>query len=385
MPIPRPEGNLRGLFGAHWQAAQTANRHSSSLSPPQKSSMESAIPEHLRRPRTRHARISENHRPVGQGVVPRFAASVSRVSIAHLGVQHRPGEDASQVDCAVRWLMDQLALEAGPSLVERSSFVDRAGFHNQLLTSYSTDDVLDRWWQKIGHRWTRDHSLLPGVGRFAEIFQPSVDRVEAIAEGVIWHGLTRLAGRVSEPVLEQGYWGSMRDRIPLSQTDALSPSGAFRCTTEGSLTRVQPPSNLCLIRTGQDWSLGDLEEQQAYRLNIEPTMKASMDLLDGSGPRLGCLSNRYAWVLDGDGRVRQETFGLSLWRSLEQLERWAEGHFNHLASFLGAVRHGQRFGAAARFSRYHEVIVPSAEQVLLEYRNCHETTGLLAAMAASPS
>lgn len=345
--------------------------------------MEPAIPEHLRRPRTRHARISENHRPMGQGVVPRFAESDSRVSIAHLGIQHRPGERPSEVGGALRWLIDQLQAGDGPSWVDRATFVDRAGYRNQLLTCYATGEVFDRWWHRVGHRWTGEPSLGPGLGRFAEIFQPTLDRVEAIAEGVVWHGLTRLAGRVSGPVREQGYWGSMRDRIPLSQTDALSPSGSFRCTVEGSLIRVLPPSHLCLIRTGQDWSMGGPEEQRAYLDHIEPTMKASMDLLDESGPRLGCLCNRYAWVLGEDGSARHETFGLSLWRSLEQLERWAEVHFNHLASYLGAVRHGQRFGAEARFSRYHEVVVPTAEQVTLEYRNCHEQTGLLSAAATS--
>lgn len=345
--------------------------------------MESAIPEHLRRPRTRHARISESHRPVGQGVVPRFAESESRVSIAHLGIQYRLGERASEVDEALRWLVDQLRTGDGLSCVDRAAFVDGAGYHNQLLTSYSTGDAFDRWWQSVGHRWTGDPSPVPELGRFAEIFQPTMDRVEAIAEGVVWHGLTRLAGKVSGPVREQGYWGSMRDRIPLSQTDALSPSGNFRCTKEGSLIRVQVPSDLCLIRTGQDWSLGGQEERKAYIDHIEPTMKASMDLLDASGLRLGCLCNRYAWVLGEEGSTRHETFGMSVWHSLEHLERWAESHFNHLASYLGAVRHGQRFGVETQLSRYHEVIVPTAEQVTLEYRNCHEKTGLLTAMAAS--
>lgn len=320
---------------------------------------------------------------MGQGVVPRFAESESRVSIAHLGIQHRPGERSLEVDEALRWLVDHLQAGDAPSWVDRAAFVDRAGYHNQLFTCYSTGDVFDRWWQRAGYRWTGAPSLVPGVGRFAEIFQPTMDRVEAIAEGAVWHGLTRLAGRVSGPVREQGYWGSMRDRIPLSQTDALSPSGSFRRTMEGPLIRVQPPSQLCLIRTGQDWSLGGMEEQKSYLDHIEPTMKASMDLLDESGSRLGCLCNRYAWVVGEDGSARHETFGMSVWHSLERLERWAEMHFNHVASYLGVVRHGQRFGAETKFSRYHEVIVPTAEQVTLEYRNCHEMTGLLPATATS--
>lgn len=346
--------------------------------------MESAIPEHLRRTRTRQTRISSSHRPLGRGVVPRFDDAQTHVCTAYLGIQHRHGAWPQAADEAWRWLLDSLRADGGAFTIDSAVFVDRTGHGHRLLACYSAGEVFDRWWRRTGHRWTADAHSTPQVGRFAEIFRPTMDRLEAIAEGAVWHGLTRLAGRVSGPVQEQGYWGAMRDRLALSQTDAMAPEGEFKCWVEGSLIRVRPPSNLCLMRTGQDWSQGGAQERQSYLAHIEPTMKASMDLLDASGPNLGGLCNRYAWVLGEEGRTRSETFGMSVWRSLEHLERWAEVHYSHLASYLGAVRHAQQFGDDAAFSRYHEVIVPAADQVTLEYRNCHEETGLLpAALAGS--
>jgi aldoxime dehydratase len=53
-------------------------------------------------------------------------------------------------------------------------------------------------------------------------------------------------------VQEHAYWGGARDRITLSQTDALAPAGMPRVVAEGASRRVLPQDNLCLIRSGQD-------------------------------------------------------------------------------------------------------------------------------------
>lgn len=360
--------------------------------------METAIPKHLLRERSRQPRAggvheagdgsdqapvhSSGHSPgrvVGRAVVPRFAESVTAVSVVYLGLQHQDGCCLDQVAEAQAWLTQLLQGPGGPGHYEVSVFTDGAGHANVLFACYWLNHAFNAWWQGGGDQWTRSDALFPGIGRYAEIFQPTVDRIEAITDGIELHGLSRLAGEVSGPVREQSYWGAMRDRMALSQTDAMAAVGSFSRVSEGSLVRVLAPANLCVIRTGQDWSGGDSAEQADYLAKVEPTMKASTDLLDSSGLQFGCLCNRYAWLQDQAGTAKAATFGMSIWRSLAHLERWAEGHFNHLASYVSSVKHAERYGAATRLSRYHEVLVPAAEQMVFEYRNCHGGTGLLMA------
>lgn len=340
--------------------------------------MESGIPPHLLRTRTLPARLRPGFRATGQAVVPRFDATVTELSVAYLGLQQPPGQAPDAMLPAQQWLLSLLEDEAGPQHHDRSRFLDTSGHSHILFACYWTGPGFERWWQRLGHRWTRDTTQFQDLGRFAEVFVPSVDRVEAITDGLALHGLGRLAGRTSAAVIEQGYWGAMRDRLPIAQTDAMNPGGSFARHTQGRLTVLEPPSNLCVIRTGQDWSQALPAEQAAYLTRIEPSMKASSDLLSSQGARFGCLAHRYAWMIDADGRSTNTTFGLSIWRSLSQLELWAESHFTHLDSYVGALQHGERHGAAGRFSRYHEVLVPDATQARFEYLNCHAATGVMA-------
>ena len=57
--------------------------------------------------------------------------------------------------------------------------------------------------------------LRPGVARYETLFS-SLGRPEGVA--VIAEGM-------SGEVQEHAYWGGMRDRIPLSQTDEMAPGG----------------------------------------------------------------------------------------------------------------------------------------------------------------
>lgn len=343
--------------------------------------MESAIPDHLLCPRQRPARIADGFRPPGRAVVPRFAESVSAVSVAYFGLQHPPPRLTDGAWSAATWLIDQLQTADGPGHMDVTEFTDGAGFRNLLWACYWPGRGVEPWWQRIGHRWTGDASLFPKLGRFAEIFTPTVDRIDALTDGAALHGLARLAGRTSGPVLEQGYWGAMRDRIALSQTDAMTPHGRFELLAEGDLLKVHPPANLCVMRTSQDWSAAGAAERAAYFDELEPTMKAGTDLLQVSGASLGCVCSRYTWPIGGTRENQGASFGMSIWRSLIDLERWAESHPMHQAGHEASVRHAARFGTASQISRYHEVLVPSERQVRFEYRNCHRATGVLTAVA----
>ena len=75
------------------------------------------------------------------------------------------------------------------------------------------------------------------------------DRFEGV--GMAMRGL-------SDELQEHGYWGSMRDRLPLSQTDAMSSSGSRAIVAgaplSGHRVQVAGHQNIAMIRPGQEWT-----------------------------------------------------------------------------------------------------------------------------------
>ncbi len=181
--------------------------------------------------------------------------------------------------------------------------------------------------------------------------------------------------------MEHAYWGGMRDRIPLSQTSEMTPAGAPRLVRDGDRVRVEPHENICLIRSGQDWSDTEAAERRMYLDDVEPVLHAGMDFLRDEGLAIGCLANRYMTVLDSDGRATEKTYGMSWWNSLAALERWAESHPTHVRIFGAAMKYLSSLGPAAKLRLYHEVTVARAGDQFFEYLNCHDRTGMLKAIA----
>jgi aldoxime dehydratase len=180
-------------------------------------------------------------------------------------------------------------------------------------------------------------------------------------------------------VQEHAYWGGARDRIPLSQTDALAPAGMPRVVVDGARRRVVPQHNLCLIRSGQDWADTEAGERHMYEHDVEPVLRAGMDFLRDDGLAIGCYANRYMRVIDADGTPIEKSFGMGWWKSLADLEKWAESHPTHVAIFGAAMKYLLALGPAARLRLYHEVTVAAADEQFFEYLNCHDRTGMLRA------
>jgi aldoxime dehydratase len=348
--------------------------------------LQSAVPAHLRRTRSRSTRVGDDYVPRGVAYAPLFPESTTRLAVAYLGLQHPARQWETQSDLATSWLRNALAGDDGPAVIDSTQFVDTRGWINPMFICYWQDVARHRaWWDRIGHRWTRDEHLFGDIGRFAEVFSPAIDRVEGILSDGPREGLALLAGAIAGPIREHGYWGSMRDRIPLAQTDELSTDGGFSIATDGSLTRISAPGNLAVIRTGQDWNGASTEESACYLDMIEPTVKVSLEFMNHMGVEIGCLCSRYARFIDRAGMPTSKAINASIWLNLARLEHWAGSHWTHLASYASMTRHSMRFGAEMRLSRYHEVLVPATDQVVLEYRNCHRDTGLCAVASALDS
>ena len=173
-----------------------------------------------------------------------------------------------------------------------------------------------------------------GLGTFIEVLSPSVSDYETLFSSLGRpEGVAVLADSMSGEIMEHAYWGGMRDRIPLSQTSEMAPGGTPVLFATARGLRVKPHDNICLIRSGQDWSDTDAAERKMYLDDVEPVLREGMDFLRDDGRSIGCFANRYMTVLDRNGAPTEKSYGMSWWKSLAALERWAESHPTHVQYF----------------------------------------------------
>ena len=145
----------------------------------------------------------------------------------------------------------------------------------------------------------------------------------------------------------------------------------------GRAARGLANGNLCLIRSGQDWSDTENSEREMYVRDVEPVLREGMDFLRDEGRTIGCYANWYMTVLGSDGKPLERSYGMSWWKSLAALERWAKSHPTHVAIFGAAMKYLMKLGPAAKLRLYHEVTVARANEQFFEYFKCHERTGML--------
>lgn len=342
--------------------------------------MESAIPAHLRTARTRHRRVPDDYAPPYPSFVARHRPAINRVAMAYFGVQYR-GEPPAAAGAVLAQIAARFNGDNGPAHWDRAQYVDQAGFANIVSVAY-WDDVarFDGWFAPAREQWTgRDGQV--GIGTFIEVLRPAIERYETLFSSPDRpEGIAVLADGMSSEVQEHAYWGGMRDRIPLSQTSEMAPGGEPVLLRDGPRLRVVARDNLCLIRSGQDWSSTDAYERRMYVDDVEPVLREGMDFLRDQGVAIGCYANRYMRVLGADGATSEKSYGQSWWKSLAALERWAESHPTHVRIFGAAMKYLSTLGPSAKLRLYHEVTVVAADEQFFEYLNCHPRTGMLAAV-----
>ncbi|PRX47074.1 aldoxime dehydratase [Prauserella shujinwangii] len=339
---------------------------------------ESAIPAHLATTRTRPARREPGWSPPYPSYVARFAPAVTSVAIVCFGVQHRTASEPADVRAALAELAEASADPDGPGRLDRAAYVDEAGYRTVLGLGYWDDPGrYDRWFARFRPRWLGERRSGGDTGFFVEALRPSVSRFETLLSNDRREGVACLADGLSGEIAEHGYWGGARDRLPVAQTDPLEPGAPPTLVRDGGLRVVRGQHNLCLIRSGQDWTDTDGDERRRYLDEVEPVLRAGMDFLRDEGQAVGCYANRYARLLGEDGEPVDKTFGMSWWRSLGHLDRWARDHPTHQAIFGQAMRYLSALGAGARLRLHHEVVVAAAAEQRFEYLGCHPRTGLL--------
>jgi len=339
-------------------------------------------------------RTPVDYSPAFSAFCARFPPTVKTIVMAIIGSQH-PSAMAAESAKATQRILSFMKDANAPKHYDLASVTDTSGFYNEVvlaywdsLLSYSTwrtSSGFESWWDGL------DPALEPH-GWFQEVFTPSMDRVETIYSevqpGMPLEGHGVMSDSLSGPVCEHVYWGSMRDRLPAGQIDELvGEEGAIteqERTVDTRKSRVKVPGkqNLCLIRSGQDWSKTKPEERKLYLETMHPVLIEGMRFLRDQGDEVGCYSCRLMSVLDSktSSSDTDQTFGLAYFDDIAGLEKWSKQHKTHLDIFGGFLGYVTKLDMQVALHLYHEVFVLQPEQQVFEYVGCHSRTGMLGGM-----
>jgi aldoxime dehydratase len=343
--------------------------------------MESAIDHHLTCPRTLSRRVADEYDPPFPMFVARAGQDLTQVVMGYFGVQYQGAPHRDEALATLRHIVDGFGQADGPGEHDLTHHRDEAGHDNLIAVGYWRDPAsYERWVSRpdVARWWSSEDRLSADVGVFREIVAPRADQFETLyAFTDRFPGVGAIMDGVSGDIQEHGYWGSMRDRIPLSQTDRMLASGRLEAQGDPAgrgRVVVRGHDNVALIRSGQDWAQTGADERELYLTEIEPVLRSGMDFLRDNGQDIGCYSNRYVRYIDLDGNPIDKSYNIGHWRSLDLLERWAESHPTHLRIFTTFFR---VVTSLEKLRLYHEVSVFDASDQYYEYVNCHPATGML--------
>lgn len=344
--------------------------------------MESAIDQHLKCPRSLSRRVSDDYQPPFPMWVARAAEDLQQVVMGYFGVQYRDAADRPEALAVLGQIVAQFGLADGPAEHDLTDHEDAQGHHNLIAVGYWRHAETHHRWlalPQVADWWASDDRLAGRVGVFREIVAPRADQFETLyAFQDRFPGVGAIMDGVSGEIEEHGYWGSMRDRFAISQTDWMKASGELQVLSgnpaAGGRVIIRGHDNVALIRSGQDWAEADGEERSLYLDEIEPVLRQGMDFLRDNGPAVGCYSNRYVRYIDLNGNFLNKSYNIGHWRSLDLLERWAESHPTHLRIFVTFFR---VVTGLSKLRLYHEVSVFDGKDQFYEYVNCHPETGMM--------
>ncbi|KAF2759566.1 hypothetical protein EJ05DRAFT_302431 [Pseudovirgaria hyperparasitica] len=351
-------------------------------------SLEAAIPPHLRTTRSQPLNTPPSYTPPVPAYTARFPQSTKHLVIAIYGAQTK-SLPASSLHPLLKFIRSTLT--SAPEHWDTASSTDSLGYQTHVVIAYWHSSTAHAAWSAASgfEAWWAD--LQPGpVGWFKEVFTPPIDRVETVfSDRVVPEGVAHMREDMSGEMREHVYWGSMRDRMPVAQTDALE--GEVRkgdghmgeadgdVDTAERRVRVRGQRNLCVIRSGQDWSDTRPEERKLYLETMHPVLEKGMWFLRDEGGEIGCLENRLMTVLDPEKLTTgtDKTFGLGYFDSMESLEKWSREHPTHMEIFGGFLKYVKQLDNDYTLRLFNEVLVLQQEQQDFEYIGCHPKTGML--------
>lgn len=348
-------------------------------------------------------RQPKNYRPP----VPRWQLQlppgIDRVYTIYVGVQQHAADAPTQAaasrakELILNWI-DATRPEAHEAFtVVEGNDVEPAGRADVWVCYFTDAAAYERSVRALA--LSALHASVPGssnVGLWCERFATAVSRLETNYSGLDYlPGLARVGGgAVPVEHTYSAYWGAARDRIPDSAHDLFARSCPDDDDDDERATD-QPPSgiapdgrgkrlvgtnyeNMVHIRSGQFWERCGDDEAAAYESVLEPALMTGLRYLWANQAETGTVGLRFVRNADGGGRTeRKETCAAGFFRSLGDLENWAERHPSHKAIYLGAIKHANTFGPERKMRTWHEVSVLKAGEARFEYVNCTPNTGVI--------
>lgn len=325
--------------------------------------------------RTHPLRMPKGWEPPVPAWSSRFPESQASVSMAVIGFQH---PDAMSVEAHLKGLFaalegaeirDLVTSDAGGGLRETACIAYWRS--PEAATTTLQSEAFSAFWEQHSPEGL-------AYGLFKECTNIPFERTETLFSSPIHdHGYSQLREGIVGPIRHHQYWGGMRDRIPLSAHDTLdAPSPIRLIERSDNRVVVEAHENLCIIRSGQDWSQCDAEQLAEYQDQIEPVLKAGMAFLRDRGDQVNCYACRYMMDVALDGSDQKRSCGLAYFRTMADLEGWAEHHPTHLRIFNTFLSIAPKHGPNLQLRLWHEVsVLPAADQ-RAEYVNCRKGSGL---------
>jgi len=359
--------------------------------------LEYAIPEHLRRERKCPVSTPDNFVPPFPAYCARFPTTMHNLVMATIGVQYRnlSENDGKGIE-AIKNFITAAPDAVRPSFWEVASVTDKTGAYNIAVLAYWPGAEVYRQWEcQSGFRswWCSPERETEGHGWFQEILNPTIDRFETVfSNNASPEGAANMQEKISGEMEQHAYWGSMRDRLAAAQDDELkgqrgteadgNPNGSARDRNSAGRVRVPGRANLCVIRSGQDWSDTLPVERKLYLESIHPVLVKGMDYLRDQGRNDGCYSMNLWDVVDPETHKadRKRTYGLGYFDDLASLERWSKTHQTHVNIFSGFLAYAKKLDNVLSLKLFHEVYVLEQDQQFFEYVGCHAESGMCGAL-----
>ncbi|PVI03301.1 hypothetical protein DM02DRAFT_612378 [Periconia macrospinosa] len=353
--------------------------------------LECAIPEHMRVKRTCPVGTPQNYEPPFPGYCARFPEKMNNLVMAIIGGQYvSSAADGGAGIARIKEYVIEGPEALRPSFWEVVSVTDKkSAFNIAVIAYWPGTENYKKWAQESGFQqwWNGLDAQQEKHGWFLEVLSPSLQRFETIfSNHSAPEGAANMQEKISGELEEHGYWGSMRDRLAAAQTDQLTGEKWEASTTteqsnetSGKRVQVQGKKNLCIIRSGQDWSGTLPDERKLYLETMHPVLIEGMNFLRDNGQEVGCYSMNLWDVVDSNTHKadRERTFGLGYFDDLASLEYWSKSHQTHINIFGGFLVYAKKLNFVLSLKLFHEILILEPEQQSFEYINCHEATGML--------
>ncbi|WP_321389817.1 phenylacetaldoxime dehydratase family protein [Emcibacter sp.] len=323
---------------------------------------------------------------------PKLGDNADSLSVCYYGFQSRePGAQdiVHRVEMFHSQFLLSLGIECAPDHTDFGVFTDQHGFENRVIVCYWRRPDKHREWERysIFHLWLlEDARLGEGCGYWVESHEIRLKNFETLFSSETEAGAVEAWPDLDfgETVREHAYWGGMRDRIPASGSDNFEaqPDNYIRkAPVPGQFVpgRVEGclPKNICMIRSGQNWSDCQSREEIFYLEKVHPVLEEGMAYLAANSLETGCLSCRLITETSSRGVRLKKSFGHALFSSMIELETWAKKHPTHMAIFQTFHEMVREFNFELDLKLWHEVAILGGKDSKAFYINCHNRTGVL--------